>query len=103
MAKNLPSSAGDAGDVGSIPGLGRSPGIGNANPLHYSFLEISMDWGAWRATQFMGLQSQAPLSTGTDTRSGSAKLFSLSVRVRGGSGRADCLENRGLQVAASQV
>ena len=34
MVKNLPTSAGDTGDVGSIPGLGRSPGGGNGNPLH---------------------------------------------------------------------
>ena len=38
-----------AGDPGSIPGLGRSPGEGNANPLQYSCLENSMD-GAWWAT-----------------------------------------------------
>ena len=36
------------GDPGSIPGLGRSPGEGNDNPLHYSCLENSMDRGAWQ-------------------------------------------------------
>ena len=40
-------SAGNAGDPGSIPGLGRSPGEGNGNPLQHSFLENSMDRGAW--------------------------------------------------------
>ena len=40
----------NAGDLGSIPGLGRSPGEGNSNPLHYSHLENPMDRGAWRAT-----------------------------------------------------
>ena len=43
-------SACNAGDQGSIPGLGRSPGVGNGYPLQYSFLENSMDRGAWRAT-----------------------------------------------------
>ena len=43
-------SACNAGDLGSIPGLGRSPGEGNGNPLEYSCLENSMDRGAWRAT-----------------------------------------------------
>ena len=43
-------SAFNAGDTGSIPGLGRSPGEGNGNPLQYSCLENSMDRGAWRAT-----------------------------------------------------
>ena len=48
MVKNLPANVGDAGDVGSIPGLGRSPGEDNGNPLQYSCLENSMDRGAWR-------------------------------------------------------
>ena len=39
-----------AGDPGSIPGLGRSPGGGHGNPLQYSCLENPMDRGAWRAT-----------------------------------------------------
>ena len=37
----------DAGDLGSIPGSGRSPGEGNSNPLEYSWLENPMDRGAW--------------------------------------------------------
>ena len=41
MVKNLPANARDAGDGGSIPGLGRSPGEGNGNPLQYSCLEKS--------------------------------------------------------------
>ena len=43
-------SACSAGDLGLIPGLGRSPGDGNGNPLQYSCLEDSMDVGAWQAT-----------------------------------------------------
>ena len=39
MVKNLPVNAGDARDAGSIPGSGRSPGVGNGNPLQYSYLE----------------------------------------------------------------
>ena len=42
-------SACNTGDLGSIPGLGRSPGEGNGNPLQYSCLENPMDRGAWRA------------------------------------------------------
>ena len=38
MVKNLPANAGDAGDVGSVPGSGRSPGGGNGNLLHSSIL-----------------------------------------------------------------
>ena len=44
------ASACNAGDPGSIPGLGRSPGEGNGNPLQYSCLENPMDRGAWWAT-----------------------------------------------------
>ena len=42
-------SACKAGDLGSVPGLGRSPGEGNGNPLQYSCLENPMDKGAWWA------------------------------------------------------
>ena len=45
--KNQPANAGDARDAGLIPELGRSPGEGNGNPLQYSYLENSMDRGAW--------------------------------------------------------
>ena len=47
VVKNLPANA---RDVGSIPGSGRCPGIGNGNLLQYSFLENSMDRGDWRGT-----------------------------------------------------
>ena len=50
VVKNLPASAGDARDMGSIPGLGRSPGVRNGNLLQYSCLENPMDSGAWQAT-----------------------------------------------------
>ena len=43
-------SARNAGDLGSIPGSGRSSGEGNGNPLQYSCLENPMDRGAWRVT-----------------------------------------------------
>ena len=42
VVKNLPANAGDTGDMGLIPGLGRSPGKGNSYPLQYSCLENSM-------------------------------------------------------------
>ena len=45
----VPANAGDIRDGGSIPGSGRSPGIGKGNPLQYSCLENSMDRGAWQA------------------------------------------------------
>ena len=47
MIKNLPANARDAGDVGSIPGSGRSPGGGNDNPLQHSCLGNPTDSGAW--------------------------------------------------------
>ena len=50
VVKNSPASVGDIRDASSIPGLGRSPGEGNGNPLQYSCLESSMDRGAWQAT-----------------------------------------------------
>ena len=56
MIPTMPRSSADkestcnAGDLGSIPGLGRSPGEGSGNPLQYSCLENPMDRGAWQAT-----------------------------------------------------
>ena len=50
VVKNPPVNAGGTRDVGSIPGLGRSPGVGNGNPLQYSCLGHPMDRGVWRAT-----------------------------------------------------
>ena len=50
VVKNPPANAGDTRDMGSIPGLERSLGRGNGNPLQYSCLENSMDREAWRAT-----------------------------------------------------
>jgi len=47
MVKNLPVSAGDIRNAGSIPGSERSPGEGRGNPLQHSSLENSMDRGAW--------------------------------------------------------
>ena len=46
VVKNLPANAGDARDMDSISGLGRSPEVGNGNPLQYACLENSMDRGA---------------------------------------------------------
>ena len=44
VVKNLPACEGDTGDMGSIPGWGRSPGEGNDNPLQYACLEKSYGW-----------------------------------------------------------
>ena len=52
-------SACNAGDIGSVPGLGRSPGVGNGNPLQYSCLENPKDRGAWRATDHGVAKCQA--------------------------------------------
>ena len=49
VVKNPPANAGGTRDVSLIAGLGRSPGVGNGNPLQYSCLENSMDRGSWLA------------------------------------------------------
>ena len=58
----LKASACNAGDLGSIPGSGRSPGEGNGNPLQYSCLENPMDEGAWWATVHGVEKSRTQLS-----------------------------------------
>ena len=50
MVKYLPTNIGEARDTGLIPVLGRSPGVGNDNPLQYSCPKDSIHRGAWRAT-----------------------------------------------------
>ena len=49
MVKNLPANARELTDVGSIPGLGRTPGGGHGNPLQYSYVENPMNRGFWWA------------------------------------------------------
>ena len=60
--KESACSAGDTGDVNLIPGLGRSPGEGNGNPLQYSCLENPMDSRVWWATVHRVTKSQIWLS-----------------------------------------
>ena len=55
-------SACNAGDWGSTPGSGRSPGVGNNNPLQHSCLENPVERGAWRAIVHGVVKSQAQLS-----------------------------------------
>ena len=74
VVKNLPSNAGDVRDMGSIPGLGRSPGGGNGNPLQYSCLENPMDRGAWQATVHGIAKSQTQLSNNSINKNTEQKL-----------------------------
>ena len=62
MVKNLSANSGDARDMGLIPGLGRSPGGGNGNPLQFSYLENSMLREAWQATVHGVTKSRTQLS-----------------------------------------
>jgi len=50
VVKNPSANEGDTGDVGSVPGLGRSSGVGNSNPLQFSCLKNPMDRGTWQVT-----------------------------------------------------
>ena len=61
------ASACNTGEMGSIPGLGKSPGEGNGNPLQYSCLENPMDGGAWQATVHGVAKSRKQLNDFTFT------------------------------------
>ena len=66
VVKNPPAKAGETQEtLASIPGLGRSLGVGNGNPVQYSCLENSMDRRAWQATVRGVAKSQTRLSTHT--------------------------------------
>jgi len=81
-----------AGDLGSIPESGKSPGEGNVNPLQYSCLKNSMDRRSWRATvhgvaksQTLGISHQAPLKLTTKLMGNSGALalhFVLETKSR---------------------
>ena len=68
VVNNPPANAGDAKDVGLIPGSGRFPEEGNGNPVQYSCLENPVDRGAWPATVPRVAKSQTQLKRlGTHT------------------------------------
>ena len=86
------SSACNAGDLGSIPGLGRSHGEGNGNPLQYSCLENDMDRGAWQATVHRVARVRHDLVTKPplpEARIG----MNLQRRVRHSEWKAHCVIN----------
>ena len=68
LPRGSPANAGDAGDMGSVPGWGRSPGGGNGCLLRYSCLENLMERGAWWATNYSVAKHQTWLSDWARTR-----------------------------------
>ena len=62
LVNNLPANAGDLRDVGSVPGSGRSPGVGNGNPLHNSCLGNPTDRGDCWVPVYGDSKSQTQLS-----------------------------------------
>ena len=58
MVKNPPVNVGDSKEMDLIPRLGRCPGVGNANPHQYSYLENPMGRGAWKATVYGTMKNQ---------------------------------------------
>ena len=79
VVKNPPARARDARDAGLIPGSGRSPRIGNGNPLQYSCLENSIDSGAWWATVHGVAKSQTRLSIHTHSFIHFTRIFLSKV------------------------
>ena len=70
----------NAGDIGSSPGLGRSPGEGNGSPLQYCCLENPMDRGAWYATVYGVAKSQTRLSDFTHSLTHSSYVSCLMLK-----------------------
>ena len=77
------ASACNAGDLGSILGLGRSLGEGNGNPLQYSYLENPRDGGAWWATVHGVAKSQTRLSDFTSLLHFTSFILSATAKCRG--------------------
>ena len=76
VVKNSPANAGDLRDAGSIPGSGRSLGVGKGNPLQYSCLENLMDRGVWQATVHGVAKSWIQLHVHTHTHTHTGKYIS---------------------------
>ena len=76
VVEYLPAKAGDTGDPGLIPDLGRIPRGGNVNPLQYSCFENSMDRGAWWATVH-GVRKESDMTERLSMRVGYLTLGSL--------------------------
>ena len=79
MVKSPSANAGDARDAGSVPGSGRSPGVGNGTPLQYSCLENPMDRGAWWAAVHRITKSWTRLSV-TNTLAFGFMMCSREIR-----------------------
>ena len=78
VIKNVPANAGATGDAGLIPGSGRSPGVGNGNPLQCSCLENPRDGGAWWAAVYGFAQSRTRLKRlGSSSSSSSSSSMLL--------------------------
>jgi len=80
VGKESTCSAGDAGDIGSVPGSGRSPGWEQGNPLPYSCLENPMDRRAWRATGYGASESDTTEAT---KHAGTHKILSVVPCISG--------------------
>ena len=76
MVKNLPANAGDARDTGSIPGSGKSHGVGNGNPIQYSGLESSRE--VWWATVHSIAESDTEHTLGHIIKKGTAFISKIS-------------------------
>ena len=88
MVKNLTFTAGDARDVGSIPGLRRCPGEGNGNPLQYSCLGNPKDRGACQSIVHGVAKNWTPLSVHAHARARTHTHTHTRVEWRWGGGRA---------------
>ena len=84
MVKNLPAIAGNTREAGSIPGLGKSPGVGNSNALQYSCLENPIDRGAWQAIIHRVAKSQTGLKQST-IHTHTALFFTMKIHKLKGS------------------
>ena len=95
MVKNLPASAGNIRDAGSIPGSRRPPGGGHGNPFQRSCLENPMDRAAWQATVHRVTNSQ--------TRSDLAHSTYINWTVLSRSVLSDSVRPHGLSLPVSSV
>ena len=93
VIKNPLVNAGDTRDTGSIPGLERSPGVGNGTPFQNSCLENSMDRGVWQATVHRVTESWTCLSDRAYTDIKTCGKYTLTLVQRGGCSMVEVIDS----------
>ena len=103
VVKNPPANAGDVRDIGFIPRLGKSPGVGSGNPLQYSCLKNPMDREAWQTIVHGVAKSRTQLSDWEWAHKISENMSNTKLRIGHGGGQLEDKIERFKGVSNSKI